>query len=110
MGHTLDALRSRNSASLAPRPASERQMRLDAGRCASEKNGTSQAVLGGLDLTKLDSRGQLDDRCKQASKRTHEEFTRRESSQDSSQVCKKNQTTKGSLSNVLRKPAVVEGV
>ena len=48
MGHTLDALRSRNSASLAPRPASERQMRLDGGyRCASEKNGTSQAVLGG---------------------------------------------------------------
>ena len=36
MGHTLDALRSRNSASLAPRPASERQMRLDAERCVSE--------------------------------------------------------------------------
>ena len=31
MGHTSDALRSRNSASLAPRPASGRQKRLDGG-------------------------------------------------------------------------------
>ena len=37
MGHASNALRSRNSAYLAPRPASERQMRLDAGRCASQK-------------------------------------------------------------------------
>ena len=37
MGHTSNALRSRNSAYLAPRPASERQVRLDAGRCASQK-------------------------------------------------------------------------
>ena len=101
-------------------PSSMRASRSREAQLARDKNKesiwqvkSSQVKSGQvkLDLTKLDSRGQLVDRgSKQASKRTHEEFTRRESSQDSSQVCKKNQTTKGSLSNVLRKPAVVESV
>ena len=54
MGHTSGALRSRNSASSAPGPASGRKKRLDGGwrGCDLEKrlgkdNRTSQAVLGG---------------------------------------------------------------
>ena len=46
MGHMSDALRSRNSASLAPRPASERQERLDAGRCAWKKQPNVPGCLG----------------------------------------------------------------
>ena len=46
MGHTLDALRSRNSASLGPGASMRSAKRLDAGSCALKKQPNVSGSLG----------------------------------------------------------------
>ena len=48
MGHTLDALRSRNSASLGPGASMRSAKRLDAGSCALKKQPNVSGSLGWL--------------------------------------------------------------